>query len=775
MAFIQSLYIGKVRNSAILNNETRIIQTTPRISAFDFIFPFEVEKKAEILQAISVWYFNKTKHIIENSLIGCLDETHLLVKEAQVFPIEIIVRSYLSGSLWRLYEEKGATAVFSIYGVMLPEGMIQNQKFEKPILTPTTKAETGHDCPISCEQAAQIVGKENWNYIEKKALELFLFGEKEAQSRGLILVDTKYEMGLYQNKIILVDEIHTPDSSRYWYAKNLNLSSPKQLSKEFLREELIKILGKPENFKENPANHPYFSDKKVTDEIAHKISQRYIELYETFVGNVTPSEICNSYSIDWPIPKNIFNEYMDSATMPAKILVAGNGGRDFSIYSSFTKLPEVNSVYCAAGKRNWFTAKYKECPSTNVSDIAKFAAENSVGLVIAGPELPIAQGISAACQEFKIPVLAPSLGCASLEASKIICKEIIISAGIKTADSTIITWKKLKETLHCFIENGSSNNFSLPCVIKYDSLAAGKGVFVLFKREDVIEALHSIEINLNEWESLSAQINAPTYSKKQGEPCFLIEETLSGEEISAIALCNGENFRLLPIARDYKRRNNGQTGPNTGGMGTVSPMQLNSQLREQIKDSFTKTLRELVKRNMPYQGFLFAGFMVDKNNTAWLLEYNCRLGDPETQVLLPGLQRDFYTELYRTAKGLPFLFPEKSGTAFSHDNLKRVFVVGASPEYPEKSAARREVLIPENNEFSELNCEFIPTAIEPDNSTTGGRAFGVTATALTFEEAQKNAYIAMNKIQLKNSDGTLSQPHFRTDIAAELCSYENSK
>jgi fusion protein PurCD len=773
MASIQNISIGKVRNSAIFNNNTRIIQTSNRISAFDYIFPFEIEKKAEILQAISVWYFNNTSHIIENNLIGCLDETHVLVKEANVFPVEVIVRAYLTGSLWRLYEEKGVEGVFSEYGILLQDGMTLNQKFEKPIITPSTKAEIGHDLPISCEKAAKIIGQENWEFIEKKARELFAFGEKEALSKGLILVDTKYEMGLHQNKIILVDEVHTPDSSRYWYSKDLNITSPKQISKEFLREELIKIFGKPEYIKGNPANHSYFKDKKVTNEISQKISQRYSEMYKTFLGNLEPKDICKLNFVEWPIPADLFREYISSATMPDKVLIIGNGGRDYTIYSSFTKLPEVNTVFCASGKRNWSSAKHEDCPTTKVKDIAQFAFQNKVGLVIAGPELPIAQGIGEECTAVGIPVLAPSLTCTSLEASKIICKEIIQAAGVKTAHSTIVNWKDLKLKLLNFLENGNSKEFSLPCVLKYDSLAAGKGVFVLFKKSDVAEAIHSIEQNLTEWEKLASEIRAPTYSKKQGEPFFLIEETLTGEEISVIALCNGEEFRFLPVARDYKRRNNKQTGPNTGGMGTVSPIQLNSHLMEQVKDTFSKTLKELIKRNTPYQGFLFAGFMVDKLNSAWLLEYNCRLGDPETQVLLPGLQRDFYIELLRTAKGLPFLFKEKSQTLFSHDNLKRVFIVGASPEYPEKSAPRREIIVPSQTEINKSYCEFIPTSIELDNTTTGGRAFGIIGTATTYIEAQQNAYREIEKIKFKNSDGTITKPHFRTDIANELCVTEN--
>jgi len=769
MTSITNIYIGKVRNSVSLNNETRIIETSNRISAFDYIFPFQIEKKAEILQAISVWYFNKTSHIIENNLIGCLDETHVLVKEAKVFPVEIIVRSYLTGSLWRLYQEKGTAGVYTEYGINLPENMTQNQKFSKPIITPSTKAESGHDLPISCEKASEIIGKENWSFIEKKAIELFLFGEQEALNRGLVLVDTKYEMGLYQNRIILVDEVHTPDSSRYWIASGLNLLAPKQMSKEFLREELIKIIGKPEEYKENPANHPYFKDTKVTAELSQKISQRYYEMFQTFVGEKQPKEICDTNLVPWPISKELFKETINSATMPENILVIGNGGRDFTIYSSFSKLPEVNTVFCAAGKRNWHSAKYAECPTTQVQEIAKFAKENKVGLVIAGPENPIAQGIEEYCSQNLIPVLAPSLNCASLEASKIICKEVIKSAGVQTAKSEIINWNQLKIKLNHYLEIGNSNEFSLPCVLKYDSLAAGKGVFVLFKKDDVIEAVKSIEQNLPEWEKLASQIKAVTYSKTQKEPCFLIEETLSGEEISVIALCNGENYRLLPIARDYKRRNDGQTGPNTGGMGTVSPVQLNENLMTQIKETFSKTLKELTKRNTPYYGFLFAGFMVDSSNKAWLLEYNCRLGDPETQVLLPGLQRDFYIEVLRTAKKLPFLFPEKSQTPFDHDNLKRIFVVGASPEYPESNVQRREIIVPNESIFISSNCSYLPTAIEPDNTTTGGRAFGVLSTATNFKQARENVYKSIEKINFKDSHGNLIKPHFRTDIAKELC------
>ena len=764
---IESIHIGKVRNSAILNNKSRIIETTDRISAFDFIFPFTIKNKAKILQALSVQAFQSTKHIIDNHIIGILDETHLLVKNAEVFPVEIIIRSYLAGSLWRLYEKKGVQGVQEEYDIELPPNMVQNQKLPSPILTPSTKPISGHDLPISCKKAEEIVGKKNWEFISTKAHELFLLGSAQAEKRGLILVDTKYEMGIFEDKIIIVDEIHTPDSSRYWYKDDINTQAPKQISKEFLREELIKILGQPEAIKQNPIYHPLLQDPKVTENLANKVSERYQELFTIFTGlqhceeiYSTPAFTGVTENYPWPIEKNTFEKAVEVNTLPQKILVVGNGGRDYVLFSEISKLTEVNTVYCAAGNRNWKNLKYESSPSTSVEDIAKFAKEHHVGLVIAGPEAPIAQGLEQFCTQLKIPVLAPTLDCASLEASKILCKQLIEAAGVKTAKSTIVTWKELKLLL-------TTSKINIPCVVKYDGLAAGKGVFILKSGEDIQPTLKSIEINLPHWDKLSHQIRAQTYSKNTGEPCFLIEEIILGEEFSAIALCNGEHYRLLPIAKDYKRRNDNQQGPNTGGMGSQAPVTLSEDLLAQVKNSFTATLKELNKRSTPYHGFLFAGFMVDKNNSAYLLEYNCRLGDPETQVVLPSLGREFYSELFRTAKKEPFYEPQKSGTFFKHDNLKRIFIVGASPEYPELNAPKRKLIQPKfTSENNNVQLEFIPSAIEENNMTSGGRAFGVLAAAVTLNVAQHEAYKLMDTFELKNDDGTRVKPHFRMDIGS---------
>lgn len=768
MIKIESIHIGKVRNSAILNNKTRIIETTDRISAFDFIFPFTIKNKAKILQAMSVWTFQNTKHILDNHILGVLDDTHLLVKNAYVFPVEIIVRGYLAGSLWRLYEKKGVQGVFNEYGIELPKNMRQNQKLEKPILTPSTKPISGHDMPITCKQAEQIIGKEHWKTIEEKAFELYLFGAARAEQKGMILVDTKYEMGLYDNKIILVDEIFTPDSSRYWHKDEKNMDSPKQVSKEFLREELIKILGQPEDIKENPIYHPQLQDPSVTQNLSDRVAERYQELFTQFTGMKNPEEIYTTEAftrlggfVSWPIAKEMFTKTVLAQTLPPKILVVGNGGRDYVLFSEISKLTEVNTVYCAAGNRDWKNSKYSSCPSLKAEGIAKFAKENNVGLVVAGPEGPIAQGLEQFCSQWQIPALAPTLACASLESSKILCKQLIEAAGVKTAKSKIYTWSELKPFLQ-------SSQIQFPLVVKYDSLAAGKGVFILKSKADLALTISTIENNLNSWNLLAQDILTPTYSKKVGEPCFLIEELIDGEEFSAIALCNGEHFRLLPIAKDYKRRNNNQQGPNTGGMGSIAPVSLSEHLLEQVKTSFSLTLKELVKQGTPYTGFLFAGFMVDKNNCAYLLEYNCRLGDPETQVILPSLGREFYAELYRTAKKEPFFAPEKSGTFFSSDNLKRIFIVGASPEYPDENPPKRKLMAPSKieSEKSAVQIEFIPSAIEQNKLTSGGRAFGILAAADSFELARSEAYCTIQKFELENEDGTKIKPHFRTDIGS---------
>ena len=237
----ESHYSGKVRENYYLDDKI-VMVTTDRVSAFDHILgtiPF----KGEVLTQIAKFWFDKTKHIAPNHYIDDPDPQVLLTLKAKPLPIEIIIRGYITGSLWRDY----SNGINDQYGFKIPDNMKKDQKFDTPIITPTTKAEYGeHDEAISKEEIVSgLVDKNIYEKAEEYAMKLFLEGQKWANERGLILVDTKYEFGKDKNGVItLIDEIHTPDSSRYFYIegyedKVLNGESPKQLSKEFVRQWLI--------------------------------------------------------------------------------------------------------------------------------------------------------------------------------------------------------------------------------------------------------------------------------------------------------------------------------------------------------------------------------------------------------------------------------------------------------------------------------------------------------------------------------------------------------
>lgn len=340
----------------------------------------------------------------------------------------------------------------------------------------------------------------------------------------------------------------------------------------------------------------------------------------------------------------------------------------------------------------------------------------------------------------------------------------------------MVSYRELKRRIANTLAGGTLENsaaqdiLALPRVVKYDCLAAGKGVYVVQNLGQLKEARDSIAAQLPAWEKSLQSIAAETYSAQKKEAHFLLEECLEGEELSVLALCNGTDFRLLPFARDYKRRNDGQRGPNTGGMGAVCPVPMSQKLQDQYTSTFQRILLEMAKHGTPYRGFLFAGFMIDAHEKAWLIEFNCRLGDPETQVVLPGLGRDFTTELWRTAQGESFLWPEKTGHAFEHDGQARVFVVGASPEYPDTEAPRRKFVDAPSNHPSVANSQVVPSALEPGNITSGGRAFGVLGSGKTISEARTKAYARMAQIHFEAipNAGNAATPHYRKDVGAEF-------
>lgn len=275
---IGEAYHGKVRDVYDIDSQYLVMVATDRISAFDVVLPKGIPFKGQVLNQIAAQFLDATEDIVPNWKVAVPDPMVTIGLKCEPFKIEMIVRGYLAGSAWREY----AAGAREICGVKLPDGLKENQKLPAPILTPTTKAAAGHDENISREDILRlgIVEKADYEQIEKYALALFERGTQMAAERGLILVDTKYEFGKHDGKVILIDEIHTPDSSRYFYADGYeerlaNGEPQKQLSKEFVRKWLMDngFIGKAGQ--EMP---------EMTDAYCAEVSERYIELYEHITG-----------------------------------------------------------------------------------------------------------------------------------------------------------------------------------------------------------------------------------------------------------------------------------------------------------------------------------------------------------------------------------------------------------------------------------------------------------------------------------------------------------
>lgn len=275
---LKSRYVGKVRDVYNINDETLVMVVSDRISAFDVVLPKGIPYKGQVLNQIAHKFLDATSDIVPNWKIAVPDPNVTIGIRCNPYPVEMIVRGYLTGSSWRSYK----SGKRDICGVPVPDGMKEHEKFPQPIITPTTKATEGHDEDISREQiiSSGLVSENEYNLIEKYSMELFLRGSEMAKKQGLILVDTKYEFGSKDGKIYLIDEIHTPDSSRYFYLDGYEERQSKgeqqrQLSKEFVREWLIERGFQGQAGKEAP---------EMPDSFVQQVSDRYIELYESITG-----------------------------------------------------------------------------------------------------------------------------------------------------------------------------------------------------------------------------------------------------------------------------------------------------------------------------------------------------------------------------------------------------------------------------------------------------------------------------------------------------------
>lgn len=296
----KSVYHGKVRDVYNINDDLIVMVATDRISAFDVVLPKGIPFKGQVLNQIAAQFLDSTTDICPNWKLATPDPMVTVGLKCEGFKVEMIIRSILTGSAWRDYKN----GVREICGIQLPDGMKENECFPEPIITPTTKADEGHDLNISKEEiiAQGLVSAEDYAIMEDYTRKIFARGQEIAAKHGLILVDTKYEFGKRDGKVYLIDEIHTPDSSRYFYAEGYEEKLAKgepqrQLSKEFVRQWLIS---------HNFMNEPGQVMPEMTDEYINSVSERYIELYEHITGNkfVKPTD---SEDINKRIQDNINN------------------------------------------------------------------------------------------------------------------------------------------------------------------------------------------------------------------------------------------------------------------------------------------------------------------------------------------------------------------------------------------------------------------------------------------------------------------------------------
>lgn len=420
----------------------------------------------------------------------------------------------------------------------------------------------------------------------------------------------------------------------------------------------------------------------------------------------------------------------------AKVLVIGNGGREHAIAWSLARSKQVEQVFVAPGNggTEWDTSD--ECASsqnvaigvTEFDRLIAFAKDNAIDLTVVGPEVPLTEGIVDLFQANGLTIFGPQQEAAQIEGSKAFSKDFMTQQGIPTGEFfTTDEYDEARKFL---------NEYKKPVVVKASGLAAGKGVIVCDTHEEAGEAIHSIMSD-----------------KAFGEAgdIIVIEERLTGREISVLAFCDGKTVKPMVIARDYKRALDDNEGLNTGGMGAIAPVDdISDELLEEILESALKPVLEgMYAPGTSYIGILYAGLMLTENG-AKVLEYNCRFGDPETQVVLPLLKTDLYDILLACINGtLDEIDIEW------HDGYCAT-VVCASPGYPESYPKGLEI----SGVESVQNGIVFHAGTKRENDellTSGGRVLAVSALADTLKSALDKSYAGVNSIHFDNM-------HYRRDI-----------
>jgi phosphoribosylamine---glycine ligase len=421
-----------------------------------------------------------------------------------------------------------------------------------------------------------------------------------------------------------------------------------------------------------------------------------------------------------------------------KALVVGNGGREHALAWTLLQSPNVEQVFCTPG--NGGTATMENCCNLAIAvddfeGILQAVITNQISLVVVGPEVPLSLGIVDYLRQEHLPVFGPMLEGAKIEASKSWAKEIMLEANVPTAKSETFTdLKKAQEYIQAV---------GAPIVIKADGLAAGKGVIVAMTIEEAIAAVE--------------ELMAGNTGK------LVIEEFLTGSEISVLAVTDGQTIRPLCPAQDHKRIGDGDTGKNTGGMGAYAPVPLvTTELMTRIEQEVLQpTLKALQQRDIDYRGILYAGLMITPTGDPKVIEFNCRFGDPETQVVLPLLDTPLDEILLACVEQRLAELPP-----IQWKNASAVCVVAAAGGYPD--AYEKGKIITGIQKATEQGAIVFHagTKLEQEQIVTdGGRVLGITAIGNNFEQAIASAYDAVKSIQFEKM-------YYRRDIGYRYKSYK---
>ena len=407
-----------------------------------------------------------------------------------------------------------------------------------------------------------------------------------------------------------------------------------------------------------------------------------------------------------------------------RLLVIGGGGREHALCWALRRENPDADLYCAPGNPGTAgLARNLPIAADDLDRIADAADMHGIDLTVVGPEVPLARGLADRLRAEGRAVFGPSAAAAQLEASKAFSKEVMHAAGIPTAASR--TFTELRPALE-YVDRHSE-----PLVVKASGLAAGKGAVVCLTRGEAAAAVRSM---------LGDRVFGDAGTT------VVIEAFLEGEEISVLAVTDGRDVELLPVSQDHKRLLEGDAGPNTGGMGAYSPVAVatSALLARARAEVLLPALEEMRRRDTPYSGVLYAGLMVDRDGTPWVVEFNCRLGDPETQVVLPLVEGGLTDAFWKVAHGEGVApIARRTGEA----SVTTVLASRGYPDRPEQGAAIR---IPEELPTG-VTVFHAGTARGPDGvlRVSGGRVLNVTAVAPTFPEAQRLSREAAEAIEFE--------------------------